>query len=158
MNDITNEIKPKKSIKIIEARFKEASFARNQWRVAAEYGTTLDDIKKPEYWAHVAKNLKPGDEISVLADDMTFKVNLDVLDASRTGAKVFVVDYIDYTINDNPVDFTTDQDPEYEIKYAGPHLQHQVIRLSDRSVIKENLALRGDAEAWLKEHLKTITR
>lgn len=147
---MTNQAKLK-SIKIPEARFKEAQYARSHWFVIAEYGTTLEDIKKPEYWAHVAKSLKPCDEITVISEDMTFKVNLDVLEASRLWARVFVTDFIEYTSVGEMPDTPS---PDYKIKYAGPHNKYQVVRLSDSSVVKETFADEDQARLWLKDYVR----
>jgi hypothetical protein len=150
MNDIV-----KKSIKIPESRFKEASFARTQWQVIAEHGTTLEDIKKPEYWAHVAKQLKITDEITVICEDMTFKVNLDVLDKSNTWAKVFVTDYIDYT---EATGETMPEAPqkEFKVKWGGPHVKYQVIRAEDSEVVKEYFATEADAYNYLRDYSKVM--
>jgi hypothetical protein len=62
-------------------RFQPAEFSRTWWFATAEAGTTIEQISKPEFWAHVASQMRPLDEIVVTTDDLGAGWHLLVADA-----------------------------------------------------------------------------
>lgn len=64
-------LQPRKQ-KAQESDFASLEFVRNDWRYVAPHGVPLETVKAPEYWSHVARKLRRGDTIEVLAEDNTF--------------------------------------------------------------------------------------
>lgn len=134
------------------ARFKQADYVRNVFRIVPEHGTPFDATLDPAYWAHVAASLKPLDEIVVHAEDGSYYGRLLVRDAGRLYAKVAPLEYHDL----DPVEVTQGGPPPaagYEVKWRGPQLKWCVLRGKD--VLREGME-KGPALAWLNEHLKTV--
>jgi hypothetical protein len=54
---------------------------------------TIEDLKRPEYWAAVAPKLRPWNHIEVYAEDGTWYAHLLVLAVERAHAVVHVLRY-----------------------------------------------------------------
>lgn len=137
------------------ARFTYAEHDYNNWSVNAEQGTTREDLKSPNFWAHVANKLRAGAEIRVLAEDGSFIARFLVIAADRTWARVHELSFIDLRAEAAPVDLEAVVD-DYEVKLRGPK-RWSVLRKSDRAVLQENLYTKEDADQWLKRYLENPT-
>jgi hypothetical protein len=136
-------------------RFKRADYVFNTWAVNAEAGVGIEDILKPQYWAHVAAQLTAFDEIVVRADDGAFRLHLFVETCGRTWAKVHLVtEPLILQAKETPE--IPVADGEYAIKWAGPHDRWRIIRTADKEIISKGHATRDAAETAVKEYLKVI--
>jgi hypothetical protein len=129
-----------------------AEHSRNQWFVVPEHGTPFDALLDPAFWAHVAYELKPCDEITVHAEDGSYYGRLLVRDASRLYAIVAKLEYHDL----DPVDVQQGSSaiPKgYEVKWRGPIHKWCVLRGTD--VLKDGQS-KDSANQWLREHLRTV--
>ena len=70
-------------------RIKQAEYARNEFQITPEIGTSIEDILAPEYWAHAALQLKAHDRIEVRTEDASWYAELYVLKAERLPGSVF---------------------------------------------------------------------
>lgn len=139
----------KGSNSLTEARFALAEVFRQDWVVNAEEGTTLQDIQRTDYWAHVAKQLNAFDNIEVRAETGDWIAELVVTEQpTRNSARVFVKNFYDLTkIEKPPV-----APDAYRIEFKGPQRKHVVIRNVDNEVVKEGCSRKEEAEAWLRQH------
>lgn len=144
------------TVSLTESRFRDASFWRNVFASNPEEGTTLDDMKAESYWAHVAKFLRPWDKIEVRAENGSFYAEFIVRDSGRNWAKVELV--FSHTFGTGGVEQRTPADPEYVSKYAGPHAKWRVTRKSDNATMRDGFAQQGDADQWIKEHIKSLVK
>lgn len=135
-----------------QSRFKSAEYVRSVWAVTAEEGMRVEDMLKPDYWAHVASSLKPWDKIEVRAEDGAFYAELIVMQASRNWAKVRVVHQVELN---EALPEGTDVDGHI-VKWSGPHAKWRVIRASDKSVIHEGASSEAEAKKWLDDHLRVV--
>jgi hypothetical protein len=119
-----------------------------QHSVTVEAGHTIDDVLKPEYFAHVAAKFKPYDEISVRTDDGTWYAKLLVTEVGRSWLRTFLLE--DYKLTTS--DVAQSQANAVEVIWRGPHLKHSVVRKSDRGVLKDGFATKGEAAAWAAEN------
>lgn len=55
-----------------------AEFINSHWVHKVEPGYTLDDLTRPNFWAHHYQRFTPGDEIDVIATDFSLDVKLRV--------------------------------------------------------------------------------
>lgn len=127
----------------------QSEMARNQWTVTPEFGTPVEALADPAYWAHVSSKLRRGDVITALAEDDVYFAEFLVLNAGKLFAKVVLIRKIEIT----PAQmFNADVPKGYEIKFRGPK-KWGVLRGKD--VLKEDMG-KEEAEAWLKDHLKAV--
>jgi hypothetical protein len=123
-----------------ESLMTSAEYRHTVYVVTPPEGTTLDDMLKPEYWAHVAYRLKPDDMIRALPEDRSFYASLVVRTAHRLSARMDVVHYIE---RGEPEADTVAGD--YSVGWGGPAHRYRVIRNSDKEVIQHGFADKGDA-------------
>jgi hypothetical protein len=145
-----------KPSQLVDSRFKPAKFIRQIYVAQPEYGVMLTDVLKSDYWRHVASHLRPGALIEVQPEGLTYFAQLIVIDSGTNWAKVKLLSFVDLlgeakAPDQEPVKSETTAGA-YTIKRAGAWFQ--VIRTSDREVIKTGFRVMADAESWVNENLK----
>lgn len=145
--------------KLTAGKLKRLEFASTTYRIHPEDGTTLDDVLRPEYWAHVGEILRPFDKIEVVFDDGTRFTELLVLDTKRLYAKVAVL--VDADLTAGKKEAADDakaavEKPDYTVEYKGSIAKWSVIRASDNERVKDGMASRDEAEQYLKDYLKAL--
>jgi hypothetical protein len=139
-------------------RFKNAEHARTVWQAMSEHGEKLEDIMRPEYWANVARNLKPGDRIEVIAEDNAFFAEFHVFGVAPFGAKIGLLRYEVFAENAAEQGMTDLGIPEYEVKWGFNYHKWMVKRVSDGQTMVAKLASKKEAEDWLLEYRKSLAR
>lgn len=112
-----------------------------------------EDFQTPEFYAHVARNMRPFDHIELRTDDGTYWAELLVVTADLNWAKV-------HLLREERLQ-TEEQHPinsDFAVEWKGPHRKWCVIRKTDKSAISENHLDRGAADAWLTQHSRTVGR
>lgn len=143
----------KERLPLSPKRHKLADYERNLWVVTPEAGTSLDEVLKPEYWAHCADKMRAFDKVEVRAEDESYYAELLVRSAGKNWAVCSVLAQVD-------LDQKQVQVPEdaYTVGWGGPHQKHRVVRKSDNEVVFQGGETADAARAWLKEHLKAVGR
>ncbi len=134
------------------SRLKLGEYIRNIFTATAHEGTLVEDALNPEYWAHVSEQFKPYDKIELRADDGSWYAEFMVLDASRTWARVKLLNQWDLTTADTSLSQATLD--AYRFEFKGPHKKWCVIRNSDDAYVHEQMASKGDAMAAIGTLLK----
>ncbi len=137
---------------LVEARMKSAEYFRNDWVVNAEEGTTLEDIQRNEYWAHVAPQMAQFDHVDVRLETGDWVAQLLVVDVGRNWVKVHLMHHFDLT---RTAKLATPAD-RYRIEWKGPQHKHSVIRNSDNEKVQDGFARKEEAQAWLRNHEQNI--
>ena len=134
---------PKVEKVLLDSRFGLAETKRNQWFATVPETVTPEDLLEPSYWAHVARTLRPLDEIIVTIDSCSWRVVLLVEDAWHNGARVI-------ELSRNALAATTDaeNDQGLRVQWRGPHSKFCVVR-KDGVTIKEKLPSREVAISHL---------
>ena len=117
-----------------------------------EFGISLEDCLKPDYWTHVTKSLRVGHRIEILSADGSWWAMLIVRSVGRHDAVVQDLSYVELG---EAVEAATEQSP-YEIKWRGPAKKFGVVRKSDGEVIHDEFTVKEDAIRWMKNHLKSL--
>lgn len=125
-------------MKLLQNSLKQAEYTRTVYTAKPEPGTTLDEMLKPEYWSHVAKNLMPGTKIEVTSSDSEWYAELLVRSASGTEANVALLHHVEFS---TPSETTE----EVEIKHRG-RAGWSAVRKSDKTVLFEGGSTREQAE------------
>lgn len=136
---------------VLDNRLQGAEFVKVDWCLSAEAGTTIEDILRPEYWAHVATKLRPDAKICVYTEDRAFYAELIVLQVSRVDARVAMILHKDLTDDLRAIDMGNGAAREYEVKWGSPASKYRVIRKSDKEVICSGLASIEAGWAWLHQ-------
>ncbi len=131
-------------------RFKGREFVVNDYAYTAHPNTQPEDLLAPEYWAHVATQLRVRDRIEVWADDASWIAEYTVLEAGRNYAKLHMLWTQPLS---SPMDMAEAQSP-YEIVFRGPHAKWSVVRRSDKAVVHDGEEQRDGAAHWVRERLK----
>lgn len=146
---------PKPNPQLSASRFQAAEAARNAWVITVEQGLTRAQITHPDFFAQIGAKLRPYDRVEVRCDDGTFFVELLVLEASRTYARVHVLKWDDLTTKDVAQSQPTgDALKLYRVEHKGPHLGWCVIRNADGDVIRPQEKTKRAAEAWLDDYVR----
>jgi len=163
------EVEKKPAIPQLDAtRFQPAEHERNIHAITVEEHVTRANILTPEFLAHVAAKLRPYDQIEVRKDDGTLFARLLVLQADRTWARTYVLEWHNLTTRDvsltaavkgavgaNPAN----QDSPFEVTYKGAHKKWFVLRkdTTPPEYIREGEEPKTAASAWLNQWLKVTT-
>lgn len=125
--------------------------AINIFFVTADEGTTIDDVMKPTYWAHVCRQLKPFHEITVICADGSWRAHLLVRSVGATHANVHKLDYTSFDEAE-----TSSEETPYIAKYRGPSHMHCVVRKDNGAVEKTGFQTANDARAWIMAQMQAM--
>lgn len=139
-------------MKLTSNLMQQAEFARNVFHVKAPVGITIEDITNPEFFSHVAARLHSGDRIELVAEDLSFFMEVIVLDARANYARVSILRQVAIAA---PVAAGPASDT-YTIKWGSAEAKFRVIRKSDKVVMKEGFASKADAEGYAAELAKVV--
>lgn len=124
------------------------------WHHTVPAETTPDDLLNPEFWTHVATNLRPHSRIMVDREDGAWTATLFVRSATRLSAVVAVEHFVEFGGRQaHPSEPGAD---DYEIGWGGPAHKHRVIRKSDRQVMEKGFETPEAAAKWLKDYILTL--
>lgn len=155
---------PAKPLAVVEAetkvgqlgpsRLRVAEYVRNLHVADAAEGTKVEDLERPEFWAHVAAKLQPRDRIEVWTDDNAWMAEAVVLAATRTDAVVKVLGAWDLNGHQVITDRAELGTKGYEVRFRGHFEKWGVIRKADTEVVHTGSATEGAAWSWVRERLK----
>lgn len=132
---------------ISTARIESAEFKRNVWRAHPEEGTPYETVLGEAYWAHQARQFRPGDRIEVLPDEMHYFAELLVIAAGATWARV-----VELSRRELGVAAVPDKRMDYTVAWRGVHRKFAVVRTVDGAIIKDGFSQQQDAELALLQH------
>ena len=134
-------------------RMQDAAAMQQHWFITVDSGVTVEDLKRPAFWASCAWRLKNMARVTVMPDDESYVCELLVRDAGRQYAVMSVLNYVQLA-----TDLKVPVDAAYEVKWRGPHAKFGVLRLADKAIVSEGHADKLAAQVWLTEHLKAMSR
>jgi hypothetical protein len=121
--------------------------------VVPEFGTTIAEMLNPGYWAHVARDLRPGDRIEVDAEDGSYFAELMVRDAGAQYAKVALLREVKLDAIEPSATVSL---PGHNVEWSGPHTKWRVLRTADRKVLKDGFTTKADGYNWLASYSKAV--
>ncbi|MGJ0533832.1 hypothetical protein [Methylocystis sp.] len=80
---------------LLQRRFQIAEHMRAIYFVTVEESIKPEDVLRPDFWLHVASQLKPYDLIEVAVDSCEWRMELVVCDVWHCGARVAELNRID---------------------------------------------------------------
>ncbi len=130
-----------------------AEHVRNTHHAKPQSGVTIEHLLEPAYWAHVAGKMHALDEITVNPLDGGYYAVLQVRSCSKLEAVVEVLQYKEF----KPLSRHAQQPgKEFLTRYGSPASGWQVIRASDKQVVKDSFIDEASAQQWLNGHLQTM--
>lgn len=127
---------------------KEAEYVRHVFRATVPNDTTINDVLKPDFWAHVAAKLHNTDIIEVCPEDESWFAQLIVRSASRLHAKCAVLRHQSFNADKK----TAEPEGPFSIKHNGPKAKWCVIRRVDKALVKEGFASKEEAAKWTEDN------
>lgn len=140
--------------KLSQHNMSELSQVCETWCVTTEYGETLEDVMRAEFWCNVAKQLRPWALVFVRDIAMEWCAELIVVDVGAGWAKVKLRSHT--VFDTTPIEVPAGRVADHEIRFAGPVHKFQVVRISDKQLLKEGMS-KAEAGAWLAQYLNTIS-
>lgn len=126
----------------------------NEWYAKPEFGTPLEAVLEPKYWAHCSSELAPEDVITVMPEGAPYRAELLVLDAGTGFAKVVVINCIDLEKHEVTGELPSTDD--YDVRWTGRHTKWRVVRKSDKKVMVEDLKTKQDGYGWISNHKRAM--
>ena len=128
---------------------------RVHYDVTVPEGVSLDDVLRPDFWAHVGGTLRPRYLITVDAADGSWMATLMVRSSQRQiGASVVKIAYYDLAAADKEAEKLA-KDNTLKAVWKGPVLKHCVQRQSDGVLIAQRLDTKAEAEAFVASQTTT---
>jgi hypothetical protein len=131
---------------ILQRRFQLAEQTRAIYFVTVETHIKPEDVLNPDFWRHVASQLRPYDEIIVATDSCEWRMELLVCDVWHCGVRVVERSRVDMTAEEEGGNDVAD---DLRVKWRGPVNRWCVVRtdgvimrggLDNKNVALENLA------------------
>jgi hypothetical protein len=132
-------------------RIKLAEVVRRDWVFTAEVGTTVEDLKDPNFWALAALQLSQFDHVEVRMETGEWVAELMVAECERTWARMHLLQVHDFG---GPSAEPASATGKYRVEWKGVHRKFAVIRNSDATVLKEGMS-KADANLWMSNHERT---
>ena len=138
------------------SRCKLAEYQRSVFAINPEPDMPFEAMLSPHYWAHVSQNFRPGTKLEIYPPEGHYYALLLVQDCGRLFAKVAViqkVDFVPVTVGEHQLDTSA-----YRASYGGVNSKWCVHRVVDgkKELMKSELGDREEAEAWIRQHVRTI--
>jgi len=137
---------------ITMSRFHNLVDRLNHWYVEAEMGTTVEQVMDESYFANISMHLRAGATITVMPDDMAWKLELHVSGSGNKWAHVVKLNYYDLTPATPPVKLPS----IYKVEYAGSHHKFRVLR--EGNMLKDGFETESLAARWAKNHEDAVNR
>jgi hypothetical protein len=112
-----------------------------------EHGTDPEELLKPSYWAHVARDMQVGFFILAIPASREWAQVLYVADVGSNFARVVRVVFAPLTLS------KAVQDADLAVRWNTATKKFDVIRTIDRAVIYANLPTKDAANARLLAHI-----
>lgn len=151
---------------IVDSRFRLAEHQRQAYRATLEKGTTVEDLRDPDFWRLLSARVRPGDTIEATWEDGSGFAMLYV--RAIPGAGRLVVELLFgglFDQEDDGLDLPAlpgagqiDVQDGVRVEYAGQHDLWRVVLEADGRVIKSGLGLQREARRQRTVYLQTLNR
>ncbi|MEO0449096.1 MAG: hypothetical protein AAFZ74_02115 [Pseudomonadota bacterium] len=144
--------------KIVPIAPGQVTLQRHSYRLFNAYvpgDVTKADLTDPRLWSHIASNVLPGDEIRVLAEDMSFRAHLLILYKQGSEISPKVIQFDKFAEEDKKGMDAGENG--YIVKWQGPSHKWSIIT-PDGEKLKTGLQSKKQAEQDLADHLKALAR
>lgn len=145
---------PKRAARANAGRFSLHSSGQcfNNWFLKAEYDTDVKTLLAPEYWAHVASNIRVHDRIEVITAGGLMFAEFIVLkrDDNTARLKTLRVEHL-YDLKAEDMETET-----HKVVYRGEIENWAVVRKDGSIVLKAEFSAPDEAVQFMRDHLKAF--
>jgi len=138
-------LRPVKSTAVTAGRTKPLEYVVRQFYCAVPMGTKFEDVLKPDFWRHEAKNFEIGTQIQIEPDDGVWFAWTKVIDVDKSGAKLAKLFYVELASSAE-----TSVVDNYVVRHAGPVKRWIVVKNNEE--LQDGIATKLKAHAWAAEH------
>lgn len=131
---------------------KQAAYVRQDHVVNAPEGTTVEDVLRPEFWAHKAAEMQVYDRVDVRLETGEWFLEMLVLRVGRNYAQVHLLHRHDLVPIDHGAITASDR---YEAKFKGPQKKWCAIRRADNAVLQDGFEDRASTQVWINNYERT---
>lgn len=145
---------PKRAARANAGRFSLHSSGQNYntWFYRAEYDTDLKTLLTPDFWAHVASQIRKTDKIEVLTAGGLMAAEFFVLKADDNTARL-KLRHVDHLYDLKPEDMETET---HRVVYRGEIENWAVVRKNDSVLMKGDFTGPDEAVQFMRDHLKAF--
>lgn len=147
-----SETKTPRAVKLNEANLRQAEYIRTVYHVKVEPNVTVDDIVKPIFWTHCAGSLRIGDRVEIMPQDSSWFAEFMVMSVGNNWARVAMLRFTKFD-SEAPSGAALE---EYAIRWGSPTTKNRVIRMKDKSVVRDGFDTREQAQAFIDEIQKAV--
>jgi hypothetical protein len=112
-----------------------------------------ETVAMPDYWAHLAEQIRPMDLIVAFWEDSSREVWYRVLFVSPVGVKLSKL----FAVDHEPAS-EEETDDVFKVVFKGGGLKHCVVRSDTGVVLKDRFPTRSEATAFLANYLREMKR
>lgn len=142
---MSEEVKKIEKRQITASRVEGTEYARNGWSVFPEYGTTVEEMKREEYWAMASHKFKVMDRIEVMSEDGSWWAEFVVRNVRQGAVNVGLLSHVEF--GSEAVESVNMDD--YSVVWRGPKRKWSIERKADNQIMKEEFPDKMDAMAWI---------
>ena len=117
--------------------------ARNVWIFRPTEDITKEDMLRPAFWTHVARQMRVNDRIEVLSQDASWYAELIVRAVGPLEVATGLLAFTQFDAIAAP------SEDEYLVAWKGPTAKWRITRVSDKQTLREGFASEALAKAWL---------
>lgn len=144
-----------KAAAITPDRVKTVEAALLQIFVQPLHGTVPEDLLRPEYWAHSAAKFKnPNGKAAIVwaeSEDKSWFAIYRVMGADDGQVELRMLPGFTDLVTD-----ASDDLPGFKTEWNRSKMRFDVLRLSDKKVMKDGLSTRAKSYAWQRDHLTAV--
>lgn len=126
---------------------------QNHYRIEAKINVTKEMALDPTFYEHIAQRLQQTDVITILREDIAWKLQVIVLDCGHNWATVAEEQFYDYGGEHVPSDPLPSR---YAVQWAGTANKWRVT--FDKKVIKDGFATKEIAHRFASQHALALKR
>lgn len=116
-----------------------AEQVRHVWRLVLSESQKVEDLLKPDFWAHIAQRIEAHSIIEVVSEDGNEYARLFVRDAGKLFVKVSILEHKVFHESKEQ-----DDKDSLKVKWRGPNAKFCLVQ--GDTVIEKGFALKEDAE------------
>lgn len=123
-----------------------------RFEVFSPAAATLEEMVDPGFWANVAKDLRPGAVVTVMAEDASWRAEFVVRATSRLEALVAVLRFDRFGDAAEALDTA---DP-YVARWHSPKTLYGVFKAKGGECVKNGFETKEAAQEWARSHEKAM--
>ena len=135
------------------SRFTSFEYKNKIYKVDAPADHVLEDMLQPNYWAHVARVLRTGDEVIVVSEDNVWRAHFHILNAGDNWANVYCLKFDEMS---KIFEMPADADTSYIVEHSGNFHKWRVRKKGEDKALVAQLVTRDEALKWLADYKKTL--